>query len=776
MHPALDPRILGWAMSAFFGGRAEARLVRTIAPVVPVDATAMYSLVNALLGTWRILTARDVGQVDATSEVRRLLARDDLLERCLDRAFWARSIGVTLVELEDPTGSILPIRAKYDPHAPDPGIGVNPFYYQGRLWYMLPDVIGSVLLSGIVPRVRRAIRLVGYGRQSGLREVQLRGARRVDPEREDPFVAMVEERQRIKQDRSISPGERERLQQFLKVTASATAYGGQARFDRRELTEDVSLLIYGPDDRPRRKGMPVVEDPGPYSFPPVAASITAGARLMLALVERMVSEAGGAYVYADTDAMAICATERGGWLECPTEDGSGRIRALSFDAVRHILRRFRDLNPFDPKLVPDLWKVEHESMSAPLWCYAISAKRYALFHLSEDRRPDLVAVGEELAEAQPEESGAEDGLTVWSEHGLGLYQSPLVDERRKALRDDSGRLVWIREAWTWILERVLGGDPPPPSWADTYALTQFSLSTPAVASWFRGRDKGIDPAERMRPASFGLIAHPQLKSGPLPAAPFESDPRRWPDLNWYDRTTGHPIRVLHVASSIGPDRLADMLSRGYVPIRTLGDVLLSYATRPEHKSLAPDGSATTSTTVGLLQRRPVKSSPVLTELTGKEGNKLIDRASGAVRDPALYRNDYGRRVEVWTLAVSVLQGQRDNRLVAARSGVPLRTVQRLVRRSAIERPRSRHAASLEWAAVELVKECLPRPGLEAPSDELTVLHRYETERRARGRALRCACGCGRALPPGRTRWWSESCRLRSYRKTRIPSSKRSSSE
>ncbi len=53
----LNPQVLGWAMSAFYGGRAEARIVRTPVPVVVADFTSMYPALNALLGTWPLLTA-----------------------------------------------------------------------------------------------------------------------------------------------------------------------------------------------------------------------------------------------------------------------------------------------------------------------------------------------------------------------------------------------------------------------------------------------------------------------------------------------------------------------------------------------------------------------------------------------------------------------------------------------------------------------------------------------------------------------------------------------
>jgi hypothetical protein len=126
-------------MGAFFGGRAEARIVRTPVPVVYTDATSMYPLVNALLGTWRLLRAERLEEEDVTAQVRELLSEPDLLDRCLQRELWTQA-GVTLVEIQ-PDNDILPARATYQPDDDqDLGIGVNPLTYHGTLWYALPDV------------------------------------------------------------------------------------------------------------------------------------------------------------------------------------------------------------------------------------------------------------------------------------------------------------------------------------------------------------------------------------------------------------------------------------------------------------------------------------------------------------------------------------------------------------------------------------------------------------------------------------------------------------
>jgi hypothetical protein len=476
----LDPRLLGWAMGAFYGGRAEARIVRTPVPVALVDFTSMYPSVNALLGTWKLLTAERLRVVEATEPVRQLLADPNLLERCFEPALW-RELGVTLVELE-PEADILPARARYDPDAADFGIGVNPLGYEGRLWYALPDVVAAVVLSPLVhsaakvPRIVRALRLEAEGVQDGLRSVRLRGGRLIDPLTDDPFVRMIEERQRVLADRGLSKEERTRLDRFLKITANATAYGVLARFDRRERAAAVPVTVYGPDNEPHDGSSETPEDPGPFCFPPVACSLTAAARLMLALLERLVRDAGGSYAFCDTDSMAIVASPRGRRIVCATATGD-RIRALSWAEVRRLLARFDGLNPYSRELVRSPWKAEAASLERRLWCYAISAKRYCLYRPSGSGPAEIVAALDADSGEQEGPAETEGLLADWSEHGLGLYLDPTDPDRPR--RDRDGRRLWVAQAWRWILERADGTKPRLPSWASAYALTRFTVSSPA---------------------------------------------------------------------------------------------------------------------------------------------------------------------------------------------------------------------------------------------------------------------------------------------------------
>ena len=753
----LDPRVHGWAMCAFYGGRAEARIVRTPVPVVVADFTSMYPAQNALLNTWPLLVAERLAVDDVTKPVRGLVGDPELIGRLYDRLSWSADVGVTLVELDEIDGARLPVRAGYDPNANDFGIGVNPLRYQGRLWYALPDVLAAVLLGPAAFHIRQALRLRPVGSQTGLQPVSLRGARRVDPSTEDPFVAMIEERHRVKRDLALDAAEKKRLDLFLKITANATAYGSLARFDRRELGAKVALTVYGPGE-PFADRKTDVEDPGPYCFPPVAASITAGARLILAMLQRAVTDAGGSYAFMDTDSTAIVATPDGGPVDCRTREGNS-LHALSHRQVYGLLLRFEPLNPFgpdvrndDPRLGRSPWKIEHDSVRNPLTCYVIASKRYVLYR---EAGSDVTAVAavERHEEASSDTSGgdAEDReYTDWSEHGLGLYIDPLGTEQPKP--DGDERRLWMRDAWQWVLSTARGGSRPLPAWADRLALTRFTVSSPKHASWFAIGDG--PEAGRPRPGSFGLLAHPApllagASGGALPAAPYDRDASRWPDLDWYDRRTGTRMQVTGADPTQEP-AWSEALAVGAFPVRSLGQVLATYRMRPEHKSLDPDGTAAGGRTEGQLLPRPVQGTSTRTLLVGKEGNKLLERLTGELTDPADYRTTYGDpdRTLWHELVVPVLQEIGVAEL-AQRLDLSQRRINDWLRgHSEPHAGRTSHRQKAIGIAAAYAADRLKEWGCELPVDPGATLHAYLLQRQEHVSVAVCA-GCRQPIDEGR---------------------------
>ena len=426
----IDASVCGAAMSAYYGGRAEAHLRKRAVPVVVTDFLSMYPTVNANMQLWDILTAESLELRDATAEVRAQL--DSMsLDQCFVRTTWRDFVYFALVR---PAGDMLPVRAQYSTETDGWNIGVNPLSSDFDQWFAGPDLIASKLLTGKSPHVIRAFRIIPHGQQSSLRMSRRGGAIAIDPRKTDFFRAVIEMRKSLPSRGELSPIEQERLGQFLKILANAGSYGGFAEMNREDLPieerEDVTL--YGIDEViSARTSAP--EQVGPFCFPPLAALIPAAARLMLAMLECCVTDLGGQYAFCDTDSMAIVATEAGGLVECVggplrTASGNPAIAALSWAQVRAIAERFRGLSPYDPKIIPgSILKVEDvnfaEGIQRELFAYVISAKRYALF-----TRDASGAIAIEKA----------------SEHGLGHLLNPLSGE--------SGTTDWIAELWRTLIE------------------------------------------------------------------------------------------------------------------------------------------------------------------------------------------------------------------------------------------------------------------------------------------------------------------------------------
>jgi hypothetical protein len=392
---------------------------------------------------------------------------------------------------------------------------------------------------------------------------------------------------------------------------------------------------------------------------------------------------------------------------------------------------------------------------------AVPARRHVV-HLLNVVDTHEEAVGADEGSAAPEQP-----LADWSEHGLGLYLDPRNPEDPR--RDEAGRRIWMREAWEWIL----ANEPraPKPAWASKPALTRFTLSSPKLAGWFAGFDRSVPQAQRVRPAAFGLMGHPSemaagLSAALRPARGYESNPEKWLGGPWYDRKTGHPLDVTTVDPGTDPEAFIHATMSGAVRIQTLGDVLARYRLHPEHKSLAPDGRWAAEETRGLLLRRPVESAPVLTDLTGKEANKIIERLTGEITDPREYRVDYGSRADRWeTLVIPTLRMMRNDLgadELARRAGVHRRSAERALTlriRPHVSTRRRYSVAVADWC-----RERLGEEGVLASRDPLGSVWCYLTL--VDPTALPVCAVCGRPLTHRLARYCSKTCRTRAYRARR----------
>lgn len=321
---AAPDEILGIAMQSYYGGRSETRIRCAEVPVVPVDFTSEYPTCCALLGLFDVLTAESVSFDDDTENVRRLLKRT-ALKRSFKPAAWERYRFFALVK---PDNDILPVRTVYNEVTQN--IGNNHLTSDVPIWFAGPDLIASVIRTGKVPCIVRAIRMVPHGKQAGMRSVNLRGMVEIDPYHDDLFRKIIEQRKLHKSD--------EALYYWLKILANSI-YGFFVELNPEIQNKNVPVKVFSgnkhfPDDSD------VIEYPGPWFFPPLASLITSGGRLLLAMTEACVKEKRGTYLFCDTDSLAIVASKKGGPLRIP---GSKGVRILSWAEVQAIVDKFAAL-------------------------------------------------------------------------------------------------------------------------------------------------------------------------------------------------------------------------------------------------------------------------------------------------------------------------------------------------------------------------------------------------------------------------------------------------
>jgi hypothetical protein len=365
----------GIASQAYFGGRAECKIRNTPVPVVLTDFSSQYPTTNSLLGNPEVLAAESLTFEDTTEEVSGFVDKITLPD-CFRQDTWKQMKFFARVRAN---GDVLPVRAEYSDDGVTKNIGVNYFTSDTPIWLSGPDVIASKLLSGKTPIIEKAYRMVPHGQQKGLRSTNLRGMVEVDPRKHDLFRVMVEQKQVYK---DSNPA----LSYFLKICANSTSYGMFYELTPQKKYKPVHVGVFS-GEHSHEQYVTTVEKPGEWYFPPIAALITGGAHLLLAMLERCITDKGGHYLFCDTDSMCIVASETGGWVNCPNEP---RTKALSWKDVEAIAKQFESLNCYDRDKVPgSILKIEkvnfRDGKQIQLFGYGISAKRYALYRYDAKR-------------------------------------------------------------------------------------------------------------------------------------------------------------------------------------------------------------------------------------------------------------------------------------------------------------------------------------------------------------------------------------------------------
>lgn len=565
-QPDFDLLILGKAMSSYYGGRAECHMRKIPTKILYTDVTSMYPTVFTLQNLWSWVIA-DKLEVEENTEFIKKLLDDITLDKLFDKNIWT-SIPA-LVEIV-PDNDILPIRTNYsDGNASQ--IGVNYLTCNQTMCYTFADVIVSKLLTGKCPKIIKAYTVKVGNPQNDLKSVKLKGEIPVNPVDCNFFKTVIEKRSEVKRQMKKNTPEKiklDGLQMFLKILANSTSYGIFIELVSKTLDKEQLIDVYGVDDG-FQMATKTIEENGHFCNPLLATMITGASRLILGMIECLTHKNSLEYVFCDTDSMGIA-----------VQNHNDMEKALN------IVNRFESLNPYDRSFIDgSILKIEDEnykdSKLEDLYCYMISSKRYVLYNIID----------------------GEIKIRKKSDHGLGHLKPPVENA-----------VNWINDIWLYILNKVYKKtDSIKPTWWNTYAMGQYTLSKPNVYKLFDKVNKNKDYKKKIKPYNFCSVWYTdKLFSDCTIISPYvkPEDFNKISD-SLIDRTNGEAIDLFDLSDG-----------NGNYSIKTYGEIIEAYMYHPESKFSTNKNEQCTKDYCGLLQRSAINADKIIQ--IGKEITELDD--------------------------------------------------------------------------------------------------------------------------------------------------------
>jgi hypothetical protein len=521
-------------------------------------------------------------------------------------------------------------------------VTIGPLTSTEALWFAGPDLAAAAIVGTGRPRVVRAWRLRPEGVQSTLQPVKFRGEDLIDPATCNPFQRLIELRKR----KSGNKLDDDLRSTGYKTTANSGAYGSFVETTPEDIDPDAPPRSTRVSVHGLRAFEAIVERPewhSPLCSFPIAALVTAGARLLLSVAERLVREAQGEVCYCDTDSLMVITRKDGGLVPCEggpyrLHDGRRAVRALSWAQLDRILDDLAALKVYDPAIVPgSSFKIEDENLDAAgdrrqLWFYGTREKSYALYAVNDDG--ELV-------------------LAKQSAHTIGQYRSPYPRDRERR---------WIAEAWIRTIRQALGEIVEPPPWFEFPATSQLTLTTWNLTKHYR---KTSNPFDFLAVAQLAYPGMLRCCDAPRPSCLLFKNLAAWAEQDW---------RCLSCGTVIEP-YLADT----ELPIfKMYRRVVANLAQSIELKRLPASGAEPTPETMrGLTIPRPVHAT-----LISHLGKEVIVDPSDASEDltaeelnatePVIYR-DEGQMIDSLRARVRAAGVKR---VARAATGVSLSTIQR----------------------------------------------------------------------------------------------------
>lgn len=534
-QPDIPPEETARILSTYYGGRTEVRIRRKPVRVLHTDFTSMYPTVCTLMGLWRFIIGQGYQATDATELVRAFLAdatADDLMQQ---ETWPLLSVIVTVRPREDR----FPVRSYYSrkngkPDPSRPSIALNTLSADRDLWFTLADCLVSKLQTGRAPEVIEAVAFSPGPPQAGLRKIQLLGETEVDPYRDDLFKLLIESRQADDARKLLIPeAEHEAIDQgrdAKKILANSTSYGVFVQVNVDTEPRPQRVRVYTPDGTSFICRTRKIEEPGPYFHPLLATLITGAARLLLALAEYQTRTRGLDWAFCDTDSLAIAQPD-------------GMADEDFIRLALEVPKAFEALNPYAFEgSVLKIEKLNYDFETGcghqlrPLYCFAISSKRYVLFNLDAAGQPVIRKA---------------------SAHGLGHLLEPydkdaeikVIPKPLPDLLKGKDRVArWHYDVWYRIASHALSGASVAPSFGYHSALrgpavSRYGATSPELLGWFAHHNKGRPYEDQVKPHGFLYALHAKRSAGRgkiSPAAPFDRD-LQVAIAAAFDRKTGLPV-------------------------------------------------------------------------------------------------------------------------------------------------------------------------------------------------------------------------------------------
>ena len=158
-----------------------------------------------------------------------------------------------------------------------------------------------------------------------------------------------------------------------------------------------------------------------------------------------------------------------------------------------------------------------------IYCYAISAKRYALFVKNRRGEPALL---------RSKKNNEDDR---WSEHGLGHLLNPMDIKTKNGIEVENQYREWIAEISLNIIRKALGNTTHRLYFEKYPAIGKIAVSSPAVMKSLNFYNEGKPYSQQIKPFNFLLTCNVRELGHPI-----GSDPER---LHFYFSLRAGPSKV-----------------------------------------------------------------------------------------------------------------------------------------------------------------------------------------------------------------------------------------